>query len=260
MFETVPLVVWLSICGVVYAAQIGYACTAYLALRRCAPQNRTMPPGFVWLLVIPGWGILWWFANVAALGESSEKELRSRGVKAQRPHQALGRTAGWLQAGAAALLVLDYGLFEIVSTSAESGGDPTGDRRLAIALLVVAGVVFAAFLVTWIMYWVKVFLTWRRMGAAGPSQEARLGVPPGAPASWQAPAAPQPQAKVVGNAWTQSPSTAQATAAAESVVVIRRGRRNEPVQDFCPNCGLMTAVDQRCPRCGAARKPSAFIE
>lgn len=258
MTRTVPLAVWLSIYGVVFAAQIGYATTLYLTLRSCAPQNRTMPTWLVWLLLIPVWGIFWWFTDVGAMSESLEKEMRSRGAAAQRPYQTVGRMAGWLQAGIVAVLVLDYGLFEVVSTSTETGGNPAADRRLAITLLVVAGLMLAGFLAAWIMYWVKVIMTWRRLGTLGPvrSTELQFGAelgtrPQGAP--------PRLQAQGAGASWAQGPQMAR-SAAVEVPLIRRRAARSGPVMDFCPNCGLMTAVDERCPRCGTARKPSTFIE
>ncbi len=53
--------------------------TLHKALARCAPHNRTMEPGMVWLNLIPLFGLVWQFITVVRVGESLKNEFRSRG-------------------------------------------------------------------------------------------------------------------------------------------------------------------------------------
>jgi hypothetical protein len=53
--------------------------TLHKALARCAPRNRTMEPGMVWLNLIPIVSLVWMFITVARISESLKNEFRSRG-------------------------------------------------------------------------------------------------------------------------------------------------------------------------------------
>lgn len=48
-------------------------------LNLCRPRNRTMEPGQVWLNLIPGFSIIWFFVTVSRVSETLRLEYRSRG-------------------------------------------------------------------------------------------------------------------------------------------------------------------------------------
>jgi hypothetical protein len=250
VFEVLPWVVWLSIYLAMFAAEVLYTLTLHTAMRRCAPQNRTLPPGLLWLQMVPVWGVFWWFVNAGAMGESLEKEIRSRGIAAHRPHQALGTTAGWFRVGALGLLVVDYGLFAVVATSEAGGASHSGDWRLAIAILVIAGLAALAFVVAWFMYWARIFWTSRRMVKLGPVRSEGFQFAVAARPQPPTPAASQARVPGAAASWPR-------TAAMAAPPSLTRSRpRTGPVLDFCAVCGLMAAVDRACPRCGAGRTGS----
>lgn len=86
------------------------------ALNACAPRNRTMEPGQVWLTFIPLVGIVFYIMAILKVPESLEREFRSRGM----------RDDG------------DYG------------------KTLGIWFIVTSFVCPGVHLVLWIMYWVKI--------------------------------------------------------------------------------------------------------
>lgn len=48
-------------------------------LSRCAPENRTMEPGMVWLNLIPCVSLVWQFITVSRVAESLDNEFYDRG-------------------------------------------------------------------------------------------------------------------------------------------------------------------------------------
>ena len=94
------------------------------ALRLCAPQNRTLAPGKVWLCFVPLFGIAWIFVVVSRVASSLRLEFESR----QAPPEDYGRSIG-----------LAYCILAVIS------------------IIPVLGVVTGlAGLVCWIVYWVKI--------------------------------------------------------------------------------------------------------
>ena len=70
---------------------IFYLITLHKAFARCRPRNRQMPPGLVWLMLIPFFNVIWHFVVVLNLATSLKKEFRARGIEAESaPGQALG--------------------------------------------------------------------------------------------------------------------------------------------------------------------------
>ena len=57
---------------------IAFLITLQSALERCAPQNRTVSPGQVWLSLIPLFNIVWQFILVARIAESLRREFAAR--------------------------------------------------------------------------------------------------------------------------------------------------------------------------------------
>ena len=128
---------------------IFYCLTLQKALNRCAPQNRAMSPGLVWLFLIPVFNVVWHFFIVINMAKSLHAEFVSRNmVEEQSPGQGIGLTAC---------------ILHVCSFIPYVGG--------------LAGI---AFLICWIMYWVKI---------AGYSDKIALPYAPPAPPVSAAPAA-----------------------------------------------------------------------
>ena len=59
---------------------IFYSLTLQKALNRCAPENRAMAPGMVWLLLIPLFNLVWHFFVVINVAKSLGAEFQKRGL------------------------------------------------------------------------------------------------------------------------------------------------------------------------------------
>jgi hypothetical protein len=141
-----------------------YLLTLHRALRRCAPENRTMDPAKVWLQLIPVFGLAWHFVNVRALGESFENEYRSRGVSATRPHQTLGISMGvCLIAGYAMTGLLNLLEPGSAAAAADSTVSATDSLRSLAGFIGLAGVVSTA------LYWMRVRRVGKELGKAATS-------------------------------------------------------------------------------------------
>jgi hypothetical protein len=104
---------------------IFYCLTLSKALNRCAPQNRTLSPGLVWLYLIPVFNLVWHFFIVINMARSLHAEFVYRGiVEEPNPGQGIGLAACILNVVA----VIPY-----LGYLASIGG-----------------------LVCWIIYWVKI--------------------------------------------------------------------------------------------------------
>ena len=62
------------------ALAIAYVLTLSRTLQKCSPSSRTMQPAMVWLLLVPLFNLIWNFLVVNAISESLAKEFRLRGV------------------------------------------------------------------------------------------------------------------------------------------------------------------------------------
>jgi hypothetical protein len=62
------------------------------ALSQCAPETRRMPPGQVWLILIPLFGIVWMFVVVNRIADSLATEFKRRQLPLDtaRPGYAVG--------------------------------------------------------------------------------------------------------------------------------------------------------------------------
>ena len=54
------------------------------AVERCAPANRALSPGQVWLNLIPLFNIVWQFILISRVSETLSREFASRGRPADR--------------------------------------------------------------------------------------------------------------------------------------------------------------------------------
>ena len=60
-------------------------------LKAIDPQNRTMEPGKVWLMLIPLFNVIWIFMVVSAIANSTQAQLEQYGVSSsQKPTYNLG--------------------------------------------------------------------------------------------------------------------------------------------------------------------------
>jgi hypothetical protein len=103
-----------------------YLITLQNTLKLCAPHNRTLTPGLVWLVLIPLFGHIWYFIVVNRMADSIAAELRQRNVpsREQRPGYSVG----------IALCILS----------------------VCSMIPVLGGLCSLAALVCWIIYWVRI--------------------------------------------------------------------------------------------------------
>jgi hypothetical protein len=81
----------LILCAVALIPAIFYMLTLQKALNRCAPENRAMAPGMVWLLFIPLFNIIWHFFVVLNMAKSLGAEFQKRGIAEEpEPGKKLG--------------------------------------------------------------------------------------------------------------------------------------------------------------------------
>jgi hypothetical protein len=66
--------------AVLLLIMVFYLLTLQKALTRCAPENRAMAPGMVWLQIIPLLGMVWQFFNVINIAKSLGAEFQKRGM------------------------------------------------------------------------------------------------------------------------------------------------------------------------------------
>ena len=70
---------------------IFYCLTLQKALNRCAPENRAMAPGLVWLIFIPLFALVWQFFVVINMAKSLGAEFQKRGIAEEpEPGKKLG--------------------------------------------------------------------------------------------------------------------------------------------------------------------------
>jgi hypothetical protein len=93
------LIVGVVIFIVVVVPKIFYLLTLHKALTRCAPENRTMAPGLLWLDLIPVFSMIWNFFVVSAMSKSLGNEFRARNIPSDaQPGQSIGLTYAILAA------------------------------------------------------------------------------------------------------------------------------------------------------------------
>ncbi len=77
-----------------------YLLTLQNTLKAISPENRRMPPGNVWLMLIPFFGLIWHFIIVTKMADSIKAQFESRGVAiAERPGFGIGLAACILNCG-----------------------------------------------------------------------------------------------------------------------------------------------------------------
>ena len=119
------VMVFLIVFAIFLIPYIFYLLTLQKAFNRCAPENRALAPGLVWLLLIPLFNLVWHFLVVINLAKSLEAEFQKRGI-AEEPKP--GQTIGMVMCILNACSIIPF---------------------LGILCSLVA-------LVCWIIYWVKI--------------------------------------------------------------------------------------------------------
>jgi hypothetical protein len=104
---------------------IFYILTLQKALNKCAPENRAMQPGMIWLLLIPLVNLVWSFFVVINMAKSLGAEFQKRGI-AEEPEP--GKKLGMIMC-----ILFCCGIIPLLGVFCSLGG-----------------------LVCWIMYWLKI--------------------------------------------------------------------------------------------------------
>ena len=71
---------------------IFYLLTLQRTLQEVSPENQKMPPGQVWMIFIPFFGIVWQFIMVNRIADSLKAEFQKRNVQVaeDRPGAGIG--------------------------------------------------------------------------------------------------------------------------------------------------------------------------
>jgi predicted membrane channel-forming protein YqfA (hemolysin III family) len=93
----VIMIVILGLSLIELIAGIFYILSLQKALNRCAPENRAMDPGLIWLLLIPCFNFIWHFFVVINMAKSLGAEFQKRGITEERePGKTIGLVASVL--------------------------------------------------------------------------------------------------------------------------------------------------------------------
>lgn len=73
---------------------IFYLLTLQKTLNEVSPENQKLPPGQVWLILIPLFGLVWSFIVVNRIADSLKAEFAMRGIQVDedRPGYSIGLT------------------------------------------------------------------------------------------------------------------------------------------------------------------------
>ncbi|MGA9117466.1 MAG: hypothetical protein WB626_11875 [Bacteroidota bacterium] len=128
----------LVVLGLLLIPGVFFTLTLQNALNRCAPSNRTMRPGQVWLLWVPLFSLVWQFIVVFRISSSLANEFRSRNMAREaEPGKTIGLAycilglcsiipvVGMLTAIAGLICLIIYWV-KIAGFSAEIAAPPSG--------------------------------------------------------------------------------------------------------------------------------------
>lgn len=118
-------IVALIVFAILLIPLICYVLTLQKALNRCSPENRAMEPGLIWLLLIPCVNLIWHFFVVLNMAKSLGAEFQKRGI-AEEPEP--GKMLGLVMCILACCGVIP----------------------------IIGGLFGLAYLICWIIYWVKI--------------------------------------------------------------------------------------------------------
>ena len=77
--------IFLLIFAIAFLPTIFFLLTLHRTLDEVSLENRLMPPGQVWLALIPIFGTMWQFIIVQKMADSLQKEFAMRGVQTKEP-------------------------------------------------------------------------------------------------------------------------------------------------------------------------------
>lgn len=119
------LVFMLIVLAIALVPMIFYILTLQKALNKCAPENRAMQPGMIWLLLVPLVNLVWQFFVVINMAKSLGAEFQKRGIAEEaEPGKKLGMIM---------CILFCCGIIPLLGVFCSLGG-----------------------LVCWIMYWLKI--------------------------------------------------------------------------------------------------------
>lgn len=72
------LIIILFLCLLILVPYVLFYMKLQHVLGQCVPENRTMKPGHVWLILIPLFNIVWQFIIVSRIASTLENEFHSR--------------------------------------------------------------------------------------------------------------------------------------------------------------------------------------
>lgn len=127
-------------------------------LERCSPDLRTMTPGSVWLNLIPPVAVVWLFVTVIRVGDSLKLEFLDRRLDDEQEEGCtFGKTLGLT---GLLLMVLSCGAccvpIPLGVAAGGGGGGGANVQVVAIAAGILRTVMSIAFLVVFILYWVRI--------------------------------------------------------------------------------------------------------
>jgi hypothetical protein len=124
--------------GLAILVAVLFFLTLQKALGRCAPPNRTMEPGMVWLNLIPLFGFFWMFKTVICVGDSLKHEFADRNLDYGSDY---GKSLGlWMAA------------LQLCGTVMSNIGRVAGSR----APSAIGGLLSLVAIVLFIIYWVRI--------------------------------------------------------------------------------------------------------
>ena len=113
---------------------IFYILSLQKTLKKCAPENRAMEPGMIWLMLVPLVNMVWHFFVVNNMAKSLGAEFQKRGMTEEpEPGKKLGTIM---------CVLMCCSLIPILGSLCSLG-----------------------FLVCWIMYWLKMVEFSKKLGA-----------------------------------------------------------------------------------------------
>jgi hypothetical protein len=157
--QAMSMVAGMLVCILVFIAilfiiQILFCLTLYRTQQKVAERNREMPPGLVWLDLIPIFNTFWGLYMVPKLSDSLRNEFRDRGWRTEGENFGRGVGMIWVWAG---VINFAIGLVEI-------GFSVAGMDAMVQVLNLTSCPIGLTILITWIMYWVQMYQYGKRLG------------------------------------------------------------------------------------------------
>lgn len=145
-YAPIYLIILAVVFGIFVIPAILYILTLQKALNKCAAGSLTISPGLVWLNLIPLVNYVMSFITVFAVANSLRNEFSRRNINISDPNP--GKEVGFLMALAQCLAPVLYGLVPLLGHVAS-----------------------LAFLILWIMYWMKIAKYSRALDAPVPTRD-----------------------------------------------------------------------------------------